>query len=70
VKSKRIVQIGNMERACRGVILDRDDEKWVTPEKSVFRTRIPRPTNAGAHLAMALVMFLLALGVAIYFAER
>ncbi len=42
----------------------------VTPESSMFGTRSPRPEGAGRHLLVVLAVSLLALGVAILFAER
>jgi len=47
-----------------------DDELWITPEKSLFRTQLPRPTHAYMHLIIAFVMFLIALAIAIFYAER
>ncbi len=42
----------------------------VTAERSVFGTRLPRPTGVGRHLVVVGFLSLLALGIAIYFAER
>lgn len=42
----------------------------VTPERSVFGTRLPRPTGVGRHLTVVILMALIALAVAIGFAER
>jgi hypothetical protein len=42
----------------------------VTAERSMFGTRLPRPTGVGRHLVVVAVIFALALGIAIYFAER
>jgi hypothetical protein len=46
------------------------DDRMVTPEKSMFGTRIPRPTGVGRHLIVVIILFLLALTMAIAFAER
>lgn len=45
------------------------DDGMVTPERSVFGTRVPRPTHVGRHLVIVLVVFVAALAVAIFFAE-
>jgi hypothetical protein len=42
----------------------------VTAERSMFGTRLPRPTGVGSHLIVVGLIFALALGIAIYFAER
>lgn len=42
----------------------------VTPERSVFGTRIPRPTGVGRHLLVVVGLSLFALIIAIMFAER
>jgi hypothetical protein len=42
----------------------------VTPERSVFGTRLPRPTGVGRHLVVVIALVVLALVVAILFAER
>jgi hypothetical protein len=42
----------------------------VTAERSVFGTRLPRPTGVGRHLVVVGILSFLALGIAIYFAER
>jgi hypothetical protein len=47
-----------------------DHDQMVTAEKSMFGTRLPRPTGVGRHLIIVVVVFGLALGIAIYFAER
>jgi hypothetical protein len=47
-----------------------DHDQMVTAEKSMFGTRLPRPTGVGRHLIVVVVVFGLALGIAIYFAER
>ena len=45
-------------------------DRLVTPERSVFGTRLPRPVGVGRHLLVVFVLSLVALGVAILFAER
>lgn len=45
-------------------------DRLVTPERSVFGTRLPRPTGVGRHLLVVLLLSLVALGIAILFAER
>jgi hypothetical protein len=42
----------------------------VTAERSVFGTRLPRPTGVGRHLVVVGFLSLLALGIAVYLAER
>ena len=53
---------------------DREDQplqdRMVTPERSVFGTRIPRPTGVGRHLIVVVGLSLVALVIAIVFAER
>ncbi len=46
------------------------DLELVTAERSMFGTRLPRPTGVGSHLIVVAVVFAVALGIAIYFAER
>jgi hypothetical protein len=46
------------------------DDRMVTPEKSMFGTRLPRPTGVGRHLFVVIILFMLALAMAIVFAER
>lgn len=46
------------------------DDRMVTPERSVFGTRLPRPTGVGRHLIVVIAFSLIALAVAIAFAER
>jgi hypothetical protein len=46
------------------------DDRMVTPERSVFGTRLPRPTGVGRHLIVVIAFALIALAVAIAFAER
>ncbi|MCP4500802.1 MAG: hypothetical protein GY822_12645 [Deltaproteobacteria bacterium] len=48
----------------------RGHDSMVTPESSMFGTRSPRPEGAGRHLLVVLMVSVLALGVAILFAER
>ncbi len=36
----------------------------------MFGTRLPRPTGVGRHLVVVLVISAVALGIAIWFAER
>ena len=45
-------------------------DQLVTAERSVFGTRLPRPTGVGRHLFVVIVLSLVALGIAIFFAER
>ena len=47
-----------------------EDELWIIPEKSLFRTHLPRPHHAIVHLVLAFSMFILALMIAIFYAER
>jgi hypothetical protein len=42
----------------------------VTAERSMFGTRLPRPTGVGRHLIVVMVVSAIALGIAIWFAER
>lgn len=44
--------------------------RLVTPERSVFGTRLPRPVGVGRHLLVVIVLSLVALGLTIAFAER
>lgn len=44
-------------------------DQMVTAERSMFGTRLPRPTGVGRHLVIVLVIFVVALGLAIAFAE-
>jgi hypothetical protein len=48
---------------------DKSDE-LVTPERSLFGTRVPRPIGVGRHLVVVLVVSAVALGLAVLFAER
>ncbi|HEY1101197.1 MAG TPA: hypothetical protein VGF99_19815 [Myxococcota bacterium] len=41
----------------------------VQAERSMFGTRLPRPTGVGRHLVVVIVVSAVALGIAIYFAE-
>ena len=45
-------------------------DQLVEAERSVFGTRLPRPTGVGRHLFVVIVLSLVALGIAIFFAER
>jgi hypothetical protein len=45
-------------------------DQFVTPERSVFGTRLPRPTGVGRHLLIVLVVTAVALAVAVAFAEQ
>lgn len=45
-------------------------DRMVTPERSVFGTRLPRPVGVGRHLLVVIVLSLVALGLTIAFAER
>lgn len=52
---------------------DRDDplsDRLVTPERSVFGTRLPRPVGVGRHLLVVILLSAIALGITIAFAER
>jgi hypothetical protein len=42
----------------------------VTAERSMFGTRLPRPTGVGRHLVVVIVVSAIALAIAIAFAER
>ena len=42
----------------------------VTAERSMFGTRLPRPTGVGRHLIVVMLVSGLAIGIAIWFAER
>ncbi len=44
-------------------------DQLVPAERSMFGTRLPRPTGVGRHLVVVLVVFVVALGIAIAFAE-
>jgi hypothetical protein len=44
-------------------------DQLVAAERSMFGTRLPRPTGVGRHLVIVLVVSALALGLAVYFAE-
>ena len=54
----------------RGVPDHVDPDQMVTAERSMFGTRLPRPTGVGRHLIIVFVVFALALAIAIAFAER
>jgi hypothetical protein len=41
----------------------------VQAERSMFGTRLPRPTGVGRHLVVVALVSAVALGIAIYFAE-
>ncbi len=41
----------------------------VQAERSMFGTRLPRPTGVGRHLVVVFVVSAIALGIAVYFAE-
>ncbi len=45
-------------------------DRMVTPERSVFGTRAPRPTGVGRHLIVVIVLSVIAIGVAVVVAER
>ena len=45
-------------------------ENMMTAERSMFGTRLPRPTGVGRHLLVVFVLSAVALVVAIAFAER
>jgi hypothetical protein len=44
-------------------------DQMVQAERSMFGTRLPRPTGVGRHLVLVIVVSAVALGNAIYFAE-
>jgi hypothetical protein len=44
-------------------------DQLVAAERSMFGTRLPRPTGVGRHLFVVLLISAVALGFAIYFAE-
>lgn len=50
--------------------LNSEEDGFVTPELSIFRTRLPRPTSTMTYLVLAAATFLLALIVAIFYAEH
>ncbi len=45
-------------------------DRLVTPERSLFGTRLPRPVGVGRHLLVVILLSLVALGITIAFAER
>ena len=45
-------------------------DQMVTAERSMFGTRLPRPTGVGRHLIVVILVSAIALGIAIAFAER
>jgi hypothetical protein len=47
-----------------------DPDQLVTAERSMFGTRLPRPTGVGRHLIVVILVSAIALGVVIWFAER
>jgi hypothetical protein len=53
-------------------LLDSDgaNDQMVTAERSMFGTRLPRPTGVGRHLVIVIVVSAVALAIAIAFAER
>lgn len=44
-------------------------DQLVAAERSMFGTRLPRPTGVGRHLVIVVGVSVLALALAIYFAE-
>jgi hypothetical protein len=48
---------------------DPDHDQLVPAERSMFGTRLPRPTGVGRHLIVVVVVSAVALALAIYFAE-
>lgn len=44
-------------------------DQLVPAERSMFGTRLPRPTGVGRHLIVVVVVSAVALALAIYFAE-
>jgi hypothetical protein len=49
---------------------DKPRDELVTPERSMFGTRLPRPTGVGKHLLVVLVITGFALVAAVIFAEQ
>ncbi|HEY4220471.1 MAG TPA: hypothetical protein VGO62_03995 [Myxococcota bacterium] len=47
-----------------------DPDQMVTAERSMFGTRLPRPTGVGRHLVVVVIVSAIALAIAIAFAER
>ena len=45
------------------------NDHLVHAERSMFGTRLPRPTGVGRHLVVVFVVSAVALGIAVYFAE-
>jgi hypothetical protein len=45
------------------------NDQLVPAERSMFGTRLPRPTGVGRHLIVVIIVSAVALGIAIYFAE-
>lgn len=48
---------------------DHMQDHLVQAERSMFGTRLPRPTGVGRHLVVVIVVSAVALGIAVYFAE-
>ncbi len=44
-------------------------QDMVQAERSMFGTRLPRPTGVGRHLVLVIAVSAVALAIAIYFAE-
>ena len=44
-------------------------DRMVTPERSVFGTQLPRPVGVGKHLIVVVILSVLALAIAIIFAQ-
>jgi hypothetical protein len=44
-------------------------DRMVQAERSLFGTRLPRPTGVGRHLVLVIVVSAVALAIAVYFAE-
>lgn len=50
--------------------MNNSSDNMVFAEKSLFGTRLPRPTNIGLHIAIALITLILSLIIAIFYAEH
>ncbi len=61
---------GQRDRRRATMSEDPLQDRMVTPARSVFGTRLPRPTGVGKHLIVVFILSLVALGIAIGFAER
>jgi hypothetical protein len=52
------------------LLMNDKSDALVTPERSLFGTRVPRPIGVGRHLVVVLIVSAVALGLAVVFAER